>query len=257
LRKVLKFTQGRTREFIKKEITPEVTTNSKVLLVKVFEIERYWAYAMHLKQKMSQSIIDTKRTLKKMKEKFKQAADSAKELLELCRIKLGTDNTVFEAEAYYLFLRGQALAENEKAGETEPIYTEALRCMHKAYELYGMLRKDKDPLTQIIYKERMDQIEPFIRLSMFKLGSDAEKNNKFYEEVKTEVAHEIKKQMENIQKEKSSKLKANYVEIHYAGKSIPLNTEQLQALYKAMTKQLEDLEKVKAAGDKMSKIEGD
>eukprot|EP00829_Urostomides_striatus_P009479 TRINITY_DN2074_c0_g1_i2.p1 TRINITY_DN2074_c0_g1~~TRINITY_DN2074_c0_g1_i2.p1 ORF type:complete len:142 (+),score=62.80 TRINITY_DN2074_c0_g1_i2:118-543(+) len=56
LRKVLRLTQGKNREFIKKEITPEIATNSKILFIKIFEVERYWAQAMHLKQKITQSI---------------------------------------------------------------------------------------------------------------------------------------------------------------------------------------------------------
>ena len=251
LRCTLKLTQGRTREFIKKEITPEVAINSKVLLIKVFEVERYWAYAMHLKQKVSQSIMDTKRTQKEMKDKFKQAATSAAELLSLCKLKLGTDNTVFEAEAYSLFLQGQALVENEKPGEAEKTFKEALKCMHKANELYAMLKKGKDPITQILYKEKMDQIEPFIRLALFKMGTDAEKNKKYFEEAKTEVVSEIKKQMETIQKAKDIKIKENYIEIHYGGKTVPLNTEQLQILYKGITKQLEDAETAKTNQEKV------
>ncbi len=251
LRKALKLTQGRTREFIKKEITPEVVTNSKVLLIKVFEVERYWAYAMHLKQKVSQSIMDTKRAQKEMKDKFKQAANSSEELLNLCRLKLGTDNTVFEAEAYHLFLKGQSLVENEKPGETEKTFKEALRCMHKANELYAMLKKGKDPLTQILYKEKMDQIEPFIRLALFKLGGDSDKTKKYYEEVKSQVAKEIKKQQETIQKEKEVKIKANYIEVHYAGKTVPLNTEQLQGLYKEITRQQGEIEKAKTGPEKI------
>lgn len=225
-----------------------------MLLVKIFEVERYWAYAMHLKQKVAQSIMDTKRAQKTMKEKFKQAADTAKELLDLCKLKLGTDDTVFEAEAYYLFLRGQALVENEKPEKTEETFREALRDMHKANELYTLLRQDKDALTQIIYKEKMDQIEPFIRLSFFKLGGENPKNKAYFEAMKEEVAKEVAAQRESVQKEKKTKQAANYMEVKYGGKIIPLNTEQLQILYNAITKQLGDAEQAKTSADKISML---
>jgi hypothetical protein len=189
-----------------------------------------------------------------MKEKFKQSADCAEELLKLCKVKLGTDNTVLEAEAYYLFLKGQALAENEKAGETAKIFKEALRCMIMANEIYGILKKDKDALTQIIYKEKMDQIEPFIRLSLFKLGVDTTKSTKYLDELKAEVAKEVSKEMEIIQKEKTIKLSMNYIEVNYGGKTIPLKTELLQNLYKGITKQLEEINNVKTNAEKISKL---
>ena len=213
-----------------------------MLLIKIFEVERYWAYAMHLKQKIPQSIMDTKRAQKVMKDKFKQAAKVAEEFFGLCQLKLPNDNTVLEAEAYYLFLKGQSLIEDDKPGEAENMFKEALRCMYKANELYIILQKDKDPLAQILYKERINQIEPFIRLSLFKMGTDQEKSKKYYEELKEKIKKDIEKQMEKIKKEKSVKVKENYVEVHYGGKTIPLNTEALQLLYKQITQQLKDIE---------------
>jgi hypothetical protein len=241
-------TQGKNKEFIKKEVNAETATNSKILLIKVFEVERYWAYAMHIKQKISQTIMDTKRAQKDMKEKFNQAAKSAEELFNLCKLKMPTDNTVFEAEAYYLFLKGQALIED---GKTEDNFKEALRSMHKANELYMILMKNKNPLTQILYKEKMDQIEPFIRVSLFKMDSKQEKGKKYFEEMKKEVKKEIDKQIETVKQEKIEKIKENYIEVHYGGKTVPLNTEALQMLYKEITRQQQEVEEEKGRQERI------
>jgi len=241
-------TQGKNKEFIKKEVNAETATNSKILLIKVFEVERYWTYAMHIKQKISQTIMDTKRTQKTMKEKFNQAAKSAEELFNLCKLKMPTDNTVFEAEAYYLFLKGQALIED---GKSENNFKEALRCMYKANELYMILKKDKDPLAQILYKEKMDQIEPFIRLSLFKMDANQEKGKKYFEEMKKKVKKEIDNQIETVKQEKTEKVKENYIEVQYGGKSVPLNTEALQMLYKDITKQQKEIEEEKGRQERI------
>lgn len=238
-------TQGKNREFIKKEVNAETATNSKILLIKVFEVERYWAYAMHIKQRISQTIVDTKRTQKEMKEKFNQAAKAAGELLDLCKLKMPTDNTVFEAEAYHLFLKGQALIEDEKPEKAETNFKEALKCMHKASELYTLLMKDKDPLAQVLYKEKMAQIEPFMRLSLFRIDADQDKGQKYYEKLKKEVKQEIDKQIETVKQEKTEKVRENYIEVHYGGKTVPLNTEALQTLYKEITRQQEEAEEEK------------
>jgi len=251
LRKILKLTQGRTKEFIKKEITPEIVKNSKAIMIKIFEVERYWAYGMHLKQKISQSIMDTKHTQKEMKDKFKQAAKASEELLKIIKAKMGTDNTVLEAEAYSQFLKGQALVENDKSTKYEEHLKEALKCMYKAGELYNILQKDKDPLTQILYKEKITQIDPFTRLALYKLAGDNEKTRKMYEDQKIDISKDVKKLVDQVQKEKETKVKSNYIEISYGGKSIPLNTEQLQILYKSIISQQADIEKAKTNPEKI------
>ena len=55
VRKSVKFTYGRGRQFVKKEVTAEMVAGERHLFIPLMNAERAWSYAMQLKHEITDS----------------------------------------------------------------------------------------------------------------------------------------------------------------------------------------------------------
>lgn len=161
LRKLFKLTQGK-RKFNKIEITSEIVTDNKVLLVAILDCERKWAQGMYFKQKLTSIGEDIKKLRYNIKKKFKRAAQQSKNVYEICK-QVSDTQTILEAEAYYSFLEANYLMFKRK-------FADALELLRKSTKIYDNISKFKDTIEAVAYKEKITNIKTLIRLCVYNLN---------------------------------------------------------------------------------------
>jgi len=167
LRKILKITQGK-RKFNKIEITAEMVNDSRFLLILLLNCERKWATGMAIKQQLTSIGQDIKPLRYNIKKKFKKAAEAAKQVLDIAKVKCDTQ-TVLEAEAYYNYLMANYLLFLRKFQEAVDIFKVAA----KIYENFSAI---KDSIEAITYRERINAIKSSIRLCVYNINVRAKNN---------------------------------------------------------------------------------
>lgn len=161
LRKILKITQGK-RKFAKIEITPELVTDSRFLLILILNCERKWATGMAIRQQLTSIGKDIKKLRYSIKKKFKKAAEVSKQILELA--KVSCDNqTILEAEAYYNYSQANYLIFVRK-------FQEALDLLKLSAKIYENFSSIKDTIESMIYRDRINNIKSSIRLCGYNLN---------------------------------------------------------------------------------------
>ena len=161
LRKILKITQGK-RKFNKIEISPEIVSDSKHLLILILNCERKWAIGMGVKQQLTSIGEDIKKLRANIKKKFKKAAEVAKQILEISKEKCDTQ-TILEAEAYYSYSMANYLLFTRKFQEALDLY----KVSGKIYENFSSI---KDSIESIVYRDRINNIKSSIRLSVYNIN---------------------------------------------------------------------------------------
>ncbi len=161
LRKLLKITQGK-RKFVKIDITPETVDDSRFLLILLLNCERKWATGMAVKQQLTSIGQDIKPLRYNIKKKFKKAAEVAKHILDIARLKCDTQ-TVLEAEAYYNYSMANFLLFLRK-------FQEALDMFKVAAKIYENFSSIKDSIEAIVYVERINAIKSSIRLCVYNIN---------------------------------------------------------------------------------------
>lgn len=161
LRKIFKLTQGK-RKFNKIEITPDLVSDSKILLIAILDCERKWASGMHHKQLLTNIGQDIKAIRYTITQKFKRATAEAKRVLNLCKERADTQ-TILEAEAYFYLAESNYLIFKRK-------FSEALTLLKKASNIYESISNLKDTIESIVYKEKINSIKTSIRLCVYNLS---------------------------------------------------------------------------------------
>ena len=124
-------------------------------------------------------------------------------------------------------------------------YQQALDNLVKAKIIYVKIAQFKDTLEDIIYKEKVGQLDTLIRLCAFNLkgtmsGDDEEKalrklvdnypDKRNLEDKISKVKSETKReQIENIE------------EVTYNNKTVPLKTEKLKTVFKRVESHMHDI----------------
>lgn len=145
-----------------------VKQNLKYLHIAIFKCESDWAYAMHMKQlassltgkSQSQAVKKDGRTnANRLRihflRRFDRAAQWARRLETVGREALDTQSQ-FELEAYTSQIVANHLMEKQN-------HQEALDHLLKAKVIYNEIAQHKDTLEALIYKEKVGQIDTFIR----------------------------------------------------------------------------------------------
>ena len=114
LRKTLHFVCGNTRRYQKRDLVPEILTDSKFLLIPLFQAERAWSYAMQLKQEASTE----QRKKFRLLNRLKKAVRFAKELEKLSETIKCDARTKLEAQGYANLMNGQLHFEYQKWNES-------------------------------------------------------------------------------------------------------------------------------------------
>jgi len=107
------------------------------------------------------------------------------------------------------------------------------------------MSETKDTLEEIIYKEKISQLDTLIRQCAFKLkGSDAGVGDmvKGYP-AKARLEEQVVRVKQQAQRDKIE----NIEEISYNNKIIPLKTEKLKQVFKRVESQMQDIQEYQAS----------
>lgn len=239
MRKATKLTQGR-RKFVKNEVTVDkVRENERGAQIPLFTAERDWAHAMFLKKQFTENGDEFIRNKHAARKKLKKATQQA-ELFYKITQDIWDDQTILEADAYLASI--QATLDIECSN-----YQSALDNFLKTSVVYKNLAKSKDALKAAIYNEKIEQIEPLIRLCTYNLSNETDEDLSNLEELERKIDEK-----QNLAQKVADSLSGgrrgdaeDLVNITYQGKSIPLKTQKLKNSFAKLEAGLAELENVK------------
>mmetsp|Transcript_17659 Transcript_17659/g.24537 ORF Transcript_17659/g.24537 Transcript_17659/m.24537 type:complete len:617 (+) Transcript_17659:36-1886(+) len=209
LRQLEHFVHG--KKFQKKEITPEIVTNVRFLLLVLMKAERAWGYAMQLKDELSSN----SRAKVHMMKRFKKAYKAAQLLETLCNAR-ADKKTILEAEAYSSWMGGNYHMEKEN-------WQEALNQFARSKTIYEQLGKVAEFEHQQIFKQRLEDIEPSIRYCNYKNKGSDEKAAE-----KSPGMDDLQSKLDTVINEALKKQSQTTREIIWQGKKIPIRSEKLR-----------------------------
>ena len=258
MRKSLKFTNGR-KQYTKKQVTSEeATKNHKFIHLLVFKCEANWAYAMQQRQLVAQGGAASKdarnpnRVKYLAKKRLQRASQAGQELLNVAKGSLDAYQQV-EIEAYSSHI--QAVYQLECKD-----YKNALDNLLKSKIIYQKISEFKDTLEEIIYKEKVSQLDTLIRQCAFSLkGSavvDGAGGDKVIASMVTgyPVKGELEEQVVRVKSQTKREQIENIEEINYNNKIIPLKTEKLKQVFKRVESQMQDIQEY-SAGNSTTQFE--
>ncbi|CAI5478412.1 unnamed protein product [Closterium sp. Yama58-4] len=167
----LRFLHGKGK-YQRKSLEPNTVTDVRHLHIPLFSAERAWAYAMELKQAISeagsaaaaQAAFARKRA--HLLRRLARAARWADGFSRLCAARADS-KTALEAEAYASYMWGTVLMERETD------FDAALQKFSRARTVYEQLGRVGDVEEQMECRQRAEEMEPSIRFCRYKMGAHA------------------------------------------------------------------------------------
>lgn len=243
MRKAAKLTCGR-KKFVKNDITSEkVKENERAILIPLFSSERDWAKAMFLKKQLTEQGEEFSRNKYTCRKKLKKAYIHAKHFNEIVH-EVYDKQTCIEADAYLSTIKAHMDIEYGR-------FTEALDELIKVRIIYKNLASTKDSLEAAIYDEKIQQIEPLIRLCTYNIQNKTGQTFSSIDVLETEYnekEHLDDKVAQSIVGTKRVSLE-NITCINYQGKSIPLKTQKLKNCFQKLEMQLHEIDQSKKHAD--------
>jgi hypothetical protein len=126
-------------------------------------------------------------------------------------------------------------------------FEEALDNLLKAKIIYQKISQFKDTLEEIIYKEKVNQIDTLIRQCAFSLKSaaaSATDGDKVIAQMveKFPKKADLENQVVRVKQQTKREQIENIEEITYNNKVIPLKTEKLRVVFKRVQSQMQDIQ---------------
>lgn len=162
VRKSLSLTYGKGKVFVKREVTPEIVTDSNYLLVQLLLAERAWCFAADRKDNLGK--VNKNSLRHSSMRRFAKAKHHAERLESLC-LAVADSHTTLEASAYASWMSGQHAVEQEN-------WEEAVVQLSKAKSIYGELHKISDLRSQDLFAEKLSQVELSLRFALYNSGGD-------------------------------------------------------------------------------------
>ncbi|CAM9180987.1 unnamed protein product, partial [Chrysoparadoxa australica] len=160
-RKDVRFTFGRGKTFVKRELTVEVATTDAHIQIALMMAERAWAHAMQLKQG---AVTASYRVTHHLVSRFKKAVKWAALLETLCA-ELCDERTGLEASAYSAWMAGNLALELEHWSTA----LEKLSTAHRICQELGQVGSLED---QDLFGQRAEEIAPSLRYCRYNLGQE-------------------------------------------------------------------------------------
>nr|CAG4648606.1 EOG090X04NF [Polyphemus pediculus] len=212
IRKVLNFVQGDKKQFKKKEVTMDNLKDEKFLYLPLIQAERAWSYAMQLKQ---ESNTDFRKRFHLIARLRKAVAHSL-HLEYICQSPLCDARTKLEAQAYCAWMQGMLHLELK---EWKPASEKLSLCQTIYEKLSSALNED----AQIIYKQRVEELNPNLRFCAYNIGDSTAqedllnmRNKGGNSDFDILVAQTREKQV------------ASLLEVTWRGRSVPVRLEKVR-----------------------------
>lgn len=170
LRKALNLPQGDKRNFKKREVNlthiEGKNSSEKFIHIPLMMTERTWAYAMQLRQESNSEPRKKFHLISKMK----KACAYSQHLLFLVGSDVCDARTKLEAEAYNAWIKGSYFFE---VGQ----WKESAENLKKAQVVYESLIQALPEEEQVIYKAKVDELNPSLRYCAYNIGEGASMND--------------------------------------------------------------------------------
>ncbi|XP_063853403.1 signal recognition particle subunit SRP68-like [Scylla paramamosain] len=164
LRKNLDFIQGDRKNFRKKLVTPEVLKDERFLYIPLMTVERYWAYAMQLKE---ESAKDSRKKFS-MRNKLRKAASYVAAFERLVEESDQCDaRTQLEVQGYSAWLQGTVLFE---LAEWTGQWARPVEYFNKALAIYSKVQGAVSEEEQEVYTAKIQEVEVKLRFCRHHLG---------------------------------------------------------------------------------------
>ncbi|CAI5706628.1 unnamed protein product [Peronospora effusa] len=166
IRKSVKFTHGKGKQFINKKVNAETATENRLLYLPLYNAERAWGYAMQLKEDdnldKSENREDGNSRIKfHLNGRLRKAADWSQKLAEICAVRADA-RTSLEAEAYAAYMAGNFAFHREE-------HVVALEKFKTARRIYADLSQVGTSSQKELFSRSADELQPFIRFCEHRL----------------------------------------------------------------------------------------
>ncbi|KAK1929138.1 Signal recognition particle subunit SRP68 [Phytophthora citrophthora] len=167
IRKSVKFTHGKGKQFINKKVDAETATENRLLYLPLYNAERAWGYAMQLKEDdnldKSENGEDANSRIKfHLNGRLRKATEWSRRLVEICAARADA-RTSLEAEAYAAYMAGNLAFHREE-------HVAALEKFGTARRIYADLSQVGTSSQKELFSRSADELQPFIRFCEHRLA---------------------------------------------------------------------------------------
>ncbi|OWZ05241.1 Signal recognition particle, partial [Phytophthora megakarya] len=167
IRKSVKFTHGKGKQFVNKKVDAETATENRLLYLPLYNAERAWGYAMQLKEDdnldKSENGDDANSRIKfHLNGRLRKAAEWSQKLAEICATRADA-RTSLEAEAYAAYMAGNLAFHREE-------HVAALEKFNTARRIYADLSQVGTSSQKELFSRSADELQPFIRFCEHRLA---------------------------------------------------------------------------------------
>ncbi|KAL3658051.1 hypothetical protein V7S43_016895 [Phytophthora oleae] len=167
IRKSVKFTHGKGKQFINKKVDVETATENRLLYLPLYNAERAWGYAMQLKEDdnldKSENGEDANSRIKfHLNGRLRKATEWSQRLVEICAARADA-RTSLEAEAYAAYMAGNLAFHREE-------HVAALEKFGTARRIYADLSQVGTSSQKELFSRSADELQPFIRFCEHRLA---------------------------------------------------------------------------------------
>ncbi|KAI9917726.1 hypothetical protein PsorP6_012356 [Peronosclerospora sorghi] len=167
IRKSVKFTHGKGKQFINKKVDIETATENRLLYLPLYNAERAWGYAMQLKEddnlEKSENGEDANSRIKfHFNGRLRKAAYWSQQLAAICAVRADA-RTSLEAEAYAAYMSGNLAFHREE-------HVAALEKFGTARRIYADLSQVGTSSQKELFLRSAGELQPFIRFCEHRLA---------------------------------------------------------------------------------------
>ncbi|KAA3681319.1 signal recognition particle subunit SRP68 [Paragonimus westermani] len=220
MRKSLHFQQGTRSKVVPKRLTPDMVTDPRFIVLKVFEIERSWAYAMQLK---SESNSEPRKRFQ-MISRLRKAVLRGSQLSELIGELTSLDAvTKLELQAYIQWIHGILSFELQD-------WLKAKEFLESTRAIYTGLVHTVEEDGRGIYNARVEDILPQIHYCAYNIGDKSAATDLQRMRAAQATAEELggvaELQLDQLLSQARASQVGQVTEVEWLGLTIPVKLEK-------------------------------
>ncbi|CAL8105455.1 unnamed protein product [Calicophoron daubneyi] len=220
MRKSLHFQQGNRSKVTPKRLTADMIVDARFIVLKIFEIERSWAYAMQLKAESNSEL----RKRFQMISRLRKAVLRGSQLMELLNESGLLDaQTKLELRAYTQWIHGILAFELQD-------WVKAKELLESTRTIYNGLIQTVEEDSRGIYLARIDDIQPQIHYCAYNIGDkSAASDLQRMRTQATNASDELAElQLDQLLNQARASQAGMVTEVNWLGTTIPIRTEKVK-----------------------------
>ncbi|KAH3746298.1 signal recognition particle 68 kDa protein [Pelomyxa schiedti] len=240
LRQSLGICQTSRGKYVKKTFSVEQVTKPRHLEAVLMYSERCWAYWMALKNLQSPPL---PRVHFHMLRKLRKATKWSTILDSLCTA-LGDPKTFLEAKIYHSWMLGNFAFENQEWLQAYDNYVISRTILDR-------LHTSAPPDQGALYKDRLEELEPKIRFSVYNLKKQNPEvilNEAYDQEIISTSIPNLQEKIQSLSQQQNASLQ----EFKLKGKTIVIKNEKVKRLLQKAFQQRKNMEKLPSFEKKLA-----